>query len=78
MFDRKAIMKLTKRGRYLTTVPVIAWWISDRIEACRRKKRVRIEAVTIDNLERPHQLKERGIISEEDFPELKEKLKKQI
>ena len=71
-------MKQTKHGRYLTTVPVISWWLSDRLEERRRKKRTRIEANAIDNLERLHRLKERGVISEEDFQELKEKLKCQI
>ena len=42
------------------------------------KKRARNGVDAIDNLERLHRLKERGAISEEDFQELKEKLKKQI
>ena len=71
-------MKTTKCGKFLTTVPVITWWLSDKIEAHRRKKRARNGVDAIDNLERLHRLKERGAISEEDFQELKEKLKKQI
>ena len=31
-------MKPTKNGKYLTTVPVIAWWLSNKIEKHRRKK----------------------------------------
>ena len=71
-------MKTTKDGKFLTTVPVITWWLSDKIEERRRKKRARHGVDAIDNLERLHRLKERGAISEEDFQELKEKLKKQI
>lgn len=71
-------MKTTNDGKFLTTVPVITWWLSDKIEEHRRKKRARNGVDAIDNLERLHRLKERGAISEEDFQELKEKLKKQI
>ena len=71
-------MKTTKNGKFLTTVPVITWWLSDKIEERRRKKRARNGVDAIDNLERLYRLKERGAISEEDFQELKEKLKKQI
>lgn len=71
-------MKPTKDGKFLTTVPAITWWLSDKIEERRRKKRAKNGADTIDNLERLYRLKERGAISEDDFQELKEKLKKQI
>lgn len=71
-------MKTTKNGKFRTTVPVITWWLSDKIEERRRKKRARNGVDAIDNLERLYRLKERGAISEEDFQELKEKLKKQI
>jgi len=71
-------MKPTKDGKFLTTVPAITWWLSDKIEERRRKKRARNGVDAIDNLERLYRLKERGAISEEDFNELKEKLKKQI
>ena len=71
-------MKTTKNGKFLTTVPTITWWLSDKIEERRRKKRAKNGADAIDNLERLYRLKERGAISEEDFNELKEKLKEQI
>lgn len=71
-------MKTTTDGKFLTTVPVIAWWLSDKIEEHRCKKRARNGADVIDNLERLHRLKEHGAINEKDFQELKEKLKKQI
>lgn len=69
---------LTKDGKFLTTVPAITWWLSDKIEEHRRKKRARNGVDAIDNLERLYRRKERGAISEDDFQELKEKLKKQI
>ena len=31
-------MKTTKYGRYLTTVPVIVWWLADMLEEWYRKK----------------------------------------
>lgn len=71
-------MKTTKDGKFLTTVPVFAWWLSDKIENHQRKKRVKYGVDAIDNIERLYRLKERGAISEEDFQELKEKLKKEI
>lgn len=71
-------MKTTKEGKYLTAVPAICWWISDKIEKHRHKKRVVTENDAIDNIERLYRLKERGAINEDDFQELKEKLKKQI
>ena len=71
-------MKQTKVGKYLASVPLSAWWISDKIEERRRKKRAKKGSDAIDNLERLYRLKERGVISEEDFQELKEELKKQI
>lgn len=69
---------MTKDRRLLTTVPAVTWWLSDKIEEHRRKRRARNGADVIDNLERLHRLKECGVIDEEDFQELKEKLKKQI
>ena len=71
-------MKATKNGKFSTTVPVITWWLSDKIEERRRKKRARNGVDAIDNIERLYRLKLRGAISEDDFQELKEKLKNQI
>lgn len=72
------IMEINKLSRYLTTVPLCAWWLTDKIEAHRRKKRAKTDADAIDNLERLYRLKERGVISEEEFQELKNKLKQHI
>ena len=71
-------MKTTKDGKFLSTVPTLAWWLSDKIENHKRKKRAKYGVDAIDNIERLYRLKERGAISEEDFQELKEKLKNQI
>ena len=71
-------MKTTKSGRLLTTIPIFSWWLSDMIEKRQRRKRAKSCSDAIDNLERLYRLKERGAISEEDFHELKEKLKEQI
>ena len=69
---------MTKEREFLTTVPLFTWWLADKIEDRRRKKRNRNGVDVIDNLERLHRFKERGVISEEDFQELKEKMKKRI
>ena len=34
-------MKTTKDGKFLTTVPVFAWWLSDKIEERHRRKRAK-------------------------------------
>lgn len=71
-------MKTSKGERILSTVPVLSWWLSDKLDALRRRSRAKNGVDAIDNLQRLHRLKERGAITEEDFQELKEKLKKQI
>lgn len=71
-------MGINKDGRFLTTIPPVIWWVSDKIEARKRTRRTKVGTDAIDNIERLHRLKERGAISETDFEELKEKLKKQI
>ena len=71
-------MDTEKVKRYLTSVPLSAWWIADKLEAHLRKHRARHGADTIDNLERLHKLKEKGVLNEEEYAELKEKLKKNI
>lgn len=66
------------KGRGLSTVPTFVWRIADWIEDKKRKHRSKKGADAIDNLQRLYRLKERGVISEEEFTELKEKLKNQI
>lgn len=71
-------MMSTDHGKFLSTVPALTWWLSDKIENHKRKKRAKYGVDAIDNIERLYRLKERGAISENDFQELKEKLKIQI
>ena len=71
-------MDTEKVRRYLTTVPLSVWWIVDKLEAHQRKHRARQGADAIDNLERLYKLKEKGVLTEEEFTELKEKIKEQI
>ena len=67
-----------KVGRILTTVPIGVWWLQDRIEKAINRKKAKENASALDNLEKLHHLREMGAISEEDFKELKEKLKSRI
>lgn len=69
---------MNKDGKFLTTVPALTWWLAEKLEKRRRKKHAKYGVDAIDNIERLYQLKKQGIISEEDFQELKEKLKNQI
>ena len=68
----------TEHRKFLSTVPTLAWWLSDKIENHKRKKRAKYGVDAIDNIERLYRLKEHGAITEQDFQELKEKLKNQI
>ena len=67
-----------KINRLLTTVLPGTWWLFEKIEVHKKKSRARCDADVVDNIERLHRLKAHGAISEEEFQELKEKLKKQI
>ena len=71
-------MDTEKVRRYLTSVPLSVWWIVDKLEAHQRKRRARQGADAIENLERLYKLKEKGVLTEEEFTELKEKIKEQI
>ena len=68
----------SEHGKFLSTVPTLTWWLSDKIENHKRKKRAKYGVDAIDNIERLYRLKEHGAITEQDFQELKEKLKNQI
>ena len=67
-----------KINRLLTTVLPGTWWLLEKIEGHKKQSRARRDADIVDNIERLHRLKERGAISEDDFRELKEKLKDRI
>ena len=62
----------------LTTVPVGVSWLVSKLVARQQKHRALENADTIDNLERLHKLKEKGILTNEEFAALKEKLMEQI
>ena len=53
-------------------------WIADKLEDKIRKKKARRGADTITNIERLHKLKERGVIEDKDFEEIKSRLLKEI
>lgn len=61
---------------HLTTGPVGISWLVSKLVARQQKRQVAADA--IDNLERLHQLKEKGVLTNEEFAELKEKLKARI
>ena len=62
----------------LTTGPVGVSWLVSKLVARQQKRQAVTDANTIDNLERLHQLKEKGILTDEEFAELKEKMKARI
>ena len=62
----------------LTTGPVGIGWLVGKLVARQQKRQAEADANTIDNLARLHQLKEKGILTEEEFNELKEKMKARI
>ena len=62
----------------LTTGPVGIGWLVSKLVARQQKRQVLADADTIDNLARLHQLKEKGVLTPEEFEELKEKMKARI
>ena len=62
----------------LITVPVGVSWLVSKLVTRQQKRQTVVDANTIDNLEKLHQLKEKGILTEEEFAELKEKMKVRI
>ena len=71
-------MKFTKYGRYLTTVPFATWLITDKIEKRQKRKEAKASAEYVDSLKKLQELKECGALTEDEFAELKEKLKPQL
>lgn len=61
-----------------TTVPVGISWLVSKPVARQQKRQAEADANTIDNLARLHQMKEKGILTEEEFNKLKEKMKARI
>lgn len=62
----------------LTTVPLGISWLVSKLVARQQKRQAEADANTIDNLERLHQLKEKGVLTKEEFEELKERMKAKI
>lgn len=62
----------------LTTVPVGIGWLMNKLVARQQKRQAEADANTIDNLERLYQLKEKGVLTEDEFAELKERMKVRI
>lgn len=57
----------------LTTGPVGISWLVGKLVARQQKRQAVADANTIDNLERLHQLKEKGILTDEEFAEQKKR-----
>ena len=62
----------------LTTGPVGINWLVRKLVARQQKRQAVADADAISNLERLHQLKEKGVLTEEEFVQLKEKIKERI
>ena len=62
----------------LTTGPVGIGWLVGKLVARQQKRQAEADANTIDNLERLHQLKEKGVLTKEEFEELKDRMKSKI
>ena len=62
----------------LTSGPIGINWLVCKLVTWQQKGQAVTDANTIDNLERLHQLKEKGILTNEEFTELKEKMKARI
>ena len=62
----------------LTTVPVGVSWLVSELVARQQKRQAAADANTIDNLDRLYQLKVKGVLSDDEFEELKERMKAKI
>ena len=62
----------------LTTVPVGVSWLVSKLVARQQKRQAEADANTIDNLERLYQLKEKGVLTNKEFEELKDRMKAKI
>ena len=62
----------------LTTGPIGVSWLVSKLVARQQKRQAEADANAIDNLERSYQLKEKGVLNDVEFEELKEKRKAKI
>lgn len=62
----------------LTSGPVGVSWLVSKLLARQQKRQAAADANTIDNLDRLYQLKVKGVLSDDEFEELKERMKAKI
>ena len=62
----------------LTSGPVGVSWLVSKLVARHQKRQAAADANTIDNLDRLYQLKVKGALSDDEFEELKERMKAKI
>lgn len=62
----------------LTTGPVGVSWLVSKLVARQQKRQTRADADAIENLSRLHDLMTRGVITEDEFAEMKKRLTSQI
>ena len=63
---------------FLTTVPVSLHYLTEKILARHQKRQADADANTLNNIERLYHLKEQGILTEEEYQTLKDRLKTHI
>ena len=64
-------MMSTEHGKFLSTVPALTWWLSDKIENHKRKKRAKYGVDAIDNIERLYGSKNAVLLLNRIFRNLK-------
>ena len=69
---------MSKKISVFSVVDGSVKWLSGRIEKAIRKKKAKTDSDVFDNLEKLHKLKEQGVITDEDYGELKSKLMEQV
>ena len=69
---------MSKKMSVFSAIDGTMKWVSNRIEKSIKKKKSKMDADVFANLEKLHNLKEQGIISDGDFMKLKEKLMERI
>ena len=70
-------MNIIKNGWMLTSAPCL-WFLCNKVGEEKKKKKVKVDAEIFENLKKLHELKETGVITEEDYCEVKERLMKQL
>ena len=53
-------------------------WLISKLVTRQQKRQAAADANTIDNLERLYHLKEKGVLTQEEFEELKDRMKEKI